>query len=173
MLINKNKGFTLIELVLYVAISAILLILTGGVIIEVLAFQAKANAIESVADNARAIFSRIEEITTDASSINSPYPGSYSPTLDLSMMTLENDPTIIDVSDLKRVMVKQGWWWSEYVYYLSDNNVQIKELSFFNATPPGGSYIFSVKLTVAATSFSPLREYNYEQTFYSTFHFKK
>lgn len=173
MLINKNKGFTLIELVLYVAISAILLTLTGGVVIEILAFQAKTNAIESVADNARAIFGRIEEITTDASSINYPSPEAYSASLDLSMMTWENDPTVIDVSDSKRVRVQQGWWWPEFIYYLSDNDVWIKELSFFNATPSGGSYVFSVKLTIAAVSFSPLREYNYEQTFYSTFHLKK
>ena len=130
---KKQKGFTLIETLLYLAISVVMVALIGGVGVNVLATLANVQREEELQYNSQFIFEKIRTIVNDAETIGIPTSSATSSVLSLTMNDLAKNPTVIDVVD-GRLRVQEG---SDAPQFLSGKNVVVSAVTFSNVTYAG------------------------------------
>ena len=133
---NIQKGFTLIELIIYIGIVAAVLLVAFNFTWEVIYGNVKSQAIREVQQNARFAMEKIAITTEEALTINSPTPGNSANFLSLEMADPNLNPTIFDVSNNK-LRITQGI--TSY-YELTNNRVKVTALQFTNlsyAETPG------------------------------------
>ena len=83
MKINSKKGFSIIELLLYMGILTILLVITMQMFSSIFDIQLESQATSSVAQDSKYIMGRFTYDLNRAESISTPSVGSLSPTLAL------------------------------------------------------------------------------------------
>lgn len=69
---NKNKGTTLLEFLLYISITGIILFVVGAIGYNILFGKAKLRAIEEVNENGRSAIEKISDTIRNADAINTP-----------------------------------------------------------------------------------------------------
>lgn len=131
---KKQKGFTLIETLLYLALSVIMVALIGGIGVNVLTTLASAKAEEELQYNAQFITEKIRMLVSEAEGIDAPLSGATSTVLSLAMSNSAKNPTTIEVVD-GRVFIQEG---SETPQVLSGSSVVVSALTFSNVTNAGG-----------------------------------
>ena len=143
-----NKGFSLIELILYVAIVSIFI--TGVAIFgwNVINARVKNRVSQNVVGNIRTVVQRLEIEIRNASSINSMSSGSLS----LAYADPTRNPTVIYLSS-GRIMIGWGSGGSCPVSSqcpLTSNEVNFTKLIFTNMS--SGSLSANVRFELGATS---------------------
>lgn len=120
---KKNNGFTLIELILYMAIVTIVM----GALIpfawNVIEGSAKSSVEQEVSSQARFVSERIKYEIRNATAINSPIAGASSNVLNLN----SSPATIIDLSSEKTRISKDGG--TNYTN-LNSNDTSVSGLTF-------------------------------------------
>lgn len=146
----KQKGFTFIELILYIAILTIILSSLVPFAWNVVGTSVKSMVQQEVNTNARYISERIKFEIRNASGINSVSATSIS----LSTSTPVTNPTIIDLSG-GNIRVTQG---AESPFNLNSTNTVISSLTFVNYTS-GDNKTKNIQFTFnIAASFGPARQ---------------
>lgn len=156
---NSTRGFTLIELILYVAILSIFI---GGAIQfawNIIYSRTKTLEYQNVTQNARLIAERVALEIRNASSISS---------IGTSSITLNTDdsarnPTVIDLSG-GRVRIGYGSSGScptSTPCFLTDNNVTVSSLAF---TDLSASYSANVRVVVVVSDTADRLEYSVSDT---------
>lgn len=130
---KKQKGFTLIEILLYLAISVVMVVLIGSVGVNVLTTLASVHTEEELQYNSQFITEKIRTIVNDAETIGIPTSGATSSVLSLTMSDPAKNPTIIDVVD-GRLRMQEG---SDTPQFLSGQNVVVSAVTFSNVTYMG------------------------------------
>lgn len=160
----KQKGFTLIEALIYFGILAILLLAVGVILFQVLLSKSKAETIQEVSQNARAITERISDRVRNAQSISSPSIGQTASTLTLAMTDSSKNPTVFDVSS-GLMRIKEG---AATAQGITSGQVKVTSISFTNVSYTGTAGSVRIAITISASSTSLFKEYNYQETFYTT-----
>ena len=75
---SKSEGFTLIEIIIYVAILAIILYFIGGFIFNGVNSESKIQSWQEVNDNGRFIENKILETVQSSKGVNLKYPNKHS-----------------------------------------------------------------------------------------------
>ncbi len=122
------RAFTLIEFLLYVGILAMVLVLTGGFLWDIIFGNIKETSHQEVQQNSRFALTKITQEIKKATGINSPNPGFSSIALSLEMDNPSLNPTLFDLADGK-LRIKQGA--GDY-YNLTSNQVIVSSLLFTN-----------------------------------------
>lgn len=122
------KGFTIIELIIYIGIVAGILLVFFNFGWEVVYGDVKSQTIREVQQNSRFTMEKITESILSASGINTPLNGNFSDSLSLEMQDLNLTPTVFEVSD-GRLIITQG---SNTPYQLTNNRVRVSSLQFSN-----------------------------------------
>ncbi len=150
----RNNGFSLVELILYVALLSIIvssLVIFG---VNVVLIRSKIRVEQEVISNARLVSKRINYEIRNASGINSVGPQSIS----LANINLAKNPTMIAFSN-GRVMI--GWGSSgncptSAPCFLTSSDVTVQSLLFENmsngTSPQSIKYEVAVKSELAGTS---------------------
>ena len=94
--INNKKGFTLVELILYVAIGSIVLLVITSFFQTNLSSRAKIKAISEVDQQGTQIMQTIVQTILNAEDINSPSIGTSASSLSLDVVEVANNPTIFN-----------------------------------------------------------------------------
>src|SRR3990167_10750024 len=128
--LTNQRGFTLIEILLYMALSTILVVLIGGIGANVFSGFVKVKAAEELRYNTQFVTEKIRSLVSQAESISVPVAGESSTSLTLRVSDVSKDPTIIDVSD-GRVMLLEGEGEPQYI---SGTNVDVFGVEFSNVT---------------------------------------
>lgn len=135
--INNNcKGFTLVELLLYIALTSIILFTTAMFLVSLLESRVKNQTIATVDQEGNQTMATITQTIRNAVSINSPTIGTDSATLSLNTGVSGKDPTIFSLSN-GTIMMQEG---SGSPVALTSNLVIISNLKFRNlsrASTPG------------------------------------
>lgn len=158
---TTKKGFSLVEIMLYVAILSIFLLSMTAFINSVISAKAKNRIILEVERQGEYISSVIYESIVNSQSLNNPISGTTS-SLSLNTFDSNLNPTIFRIVD-NRIAIKEGV--SDDVYLNSENiiaeNLVVTENSFVNS-PENITLSFTLKTDTENSG----TEYNYSQDFY-------
>lgn len=162
---SKLKGFTLIEMILYIAIVSILL--TGLVYFtwDLIYGRVKSYTEQEVNQNIRFASSRIVYELKSAQAINTPSTGT-SNTLSLSMSDSARNPTVFDIVG-GRLRIGYGNTGNCPVSnpcYLTSNKVSVSNLNFTNLQQGDST---NIKFTITVSSSGDRQELNKSETFES------
>ncbi len=160
---NKQKGATLLELLLYIGIITVVLSISGTLSMNVLFGKARAAAFEEVSANARISFHLITTKINNAGSIDITL-GEASSTIELGMSNSLQDPTVFGVED---GMLWQREGVSEKVFLTTDN-VEITDIEFQNVSFTETSYTIRVRMTIESDIIHPRGDQKVSKVFYTT-----
>lgn len=149
---NNQKGFTLIETLIY---AIIFVIVIGGMVsfaFAMLTSSQRANTQIEISDNARFLTQKLQRAIQGAASINSPAVGASASSLSLTTASASMNPLVIDLAD-GVVRTKKA---SQTPVALTNSMVVVSSLSFTNY-----SYSTATKNTIRVqaivTSVEPYR----------------
>ncbi len=153
----KLKGFTLIEIVLYIGLASLVFLSISSLFSTLLQSNLKSRAISEVESNAVQIIQQITQTVRNATGINSPGTGSSAPALSVSVPTGSLSPTVFDLS-AGTIRMQEG---VNPISNLSSNVVTVSALSFKNLS--GNSVQFS--FIISRNNPEGRAELNYTQTY--------
>src|SRR3989338_4843349 len=154
------RGFTLIEFLIYFGILAILMVIIGGILFQVLSNRTKLETLGEINQSARTI---IEQLTTrvhNAQGITAPAAGLAASNLSLVYTDAAKNPTTIDLSS-GIVQVKEG---SASTVPLNSNEVTVSNLSFTNISYPNTQGAIRIMFTLQSSSTGIGQEYSHTET---------
>ncbi len=130
MIVRRDRGFTLIETILYVAFTA--MILTSVVLLASTALNIRSRVRASLIleENVRFATGRIRTLVTEASGITTPAAGTVGSTLVLVMASSTSNPTTVTLTG-GVIMLTQG---TGTALALTSNEVAISALTFTRLT---------------------------------------
>ena len=158
---RRQAGYTLIELLLYVAISGMLLTGVVGFFGLVTEARVKNQSISEVDEQGAAAMDYITQTIRNATSISSPVVGATGASLTLVVPTGALSPTIFSLSGTV-LQVKEG---AAAAIPLTSNEVQVSSLTFHNLTRTGTGGIVQVSFVVTRTNPNNRTEFEYQKTF--------
>ncbi|MCA9355886.1 type II secretion system protein [Candidatus Kaiserbacteria bacterium] len=146
---DKQDGFTLIEILLYLSISVVMIALIGSIGVNVLLDVMGSRAKEELHYNVQFAGEKIRLLTSQAESVLEPIQASTSSVLVLKMEDPNNDPTVIDVID-GRIRVQEGMSEPEI---LSGENIFVSTVEFLNVSR--GDEVGSLRLVLGMRVLNP------------------
>ena len=138
------KGFTLIELVVYAGILAIILVLIFNFSWQIIYGEIKSQTLLETQQNARFAMEKITRNIEKASAINSPAPGSSSNTLSLKMPETNLDPTVFEIFNDK-LRIIEG---TNTPLELTSDRVLVKNLQFTNLSYQNTPGTIRIEITI-------------------------
>lgn len=165
--IKKNKiklnssGFSLVELLLYIALSATILLILSTTIFNLLQARIKGQAIAEVEQQGIQIMELLKQTVEQSSSIVSPAIGSSDSSLNLVMPTPALSPTIITLAG-NTITMTEG---VNPALNLSSSSLLVSNLTFANWSKPSTPGLIRISFTLSYVNNENRQEYNYSQTF--------
>lgn len=125
---HRNKGFTLIEILVYAAITTV--ILTFGVLTlyQFVGSADRLRNLKEIAENKAFLEQKIIWTLQGVSAINSPSAGATTTSLSVTKINFSDNPVVIDLSD-GVARLKRG---SNAVNPITNEYVEVKDLTFHN-----------------------------------------
>lgn len=165
----RNKGFTLIEIVIYIFLAVSILLVASSFAWQVINNKTKASAISEVQQNGRFIIEKLTQEIHQAMGINNnssfginlaENTGRF---LSLRMRNNTNNPAIIDVLN-NFIRIRNG---KQPYYQLSSNQVKVTNLTFKNYGT-GKSSNIKIILTIEYLNPSQRQQYQASDTWQTT-----
>lgn len=167
---NKmNRGFTLIELIIYIGIVAVVLLVAFNFGFEIIYGNIKSQAFREVQQNSRLAMEKISRSILDADEINNPTPGNSSSSLSLVMQDLSLSPTVIEVVN-EKLRITQG---ASGPYELTNDRVKVTSLQFTNVSYTGTPGTIRVQMTIKHVNPNNLNQYEASLTTEDTISLRK
>jgi prepilin-type N-terminal cleavage/methylation domain-containing protein len=157
----RQKGYTLIELLLYVSIVGVLLTSVVMFYGTALDSRVKNQSIVEVNQQGGAAMEYMAQTIRNASSITLPAAAGTGAQLTLAMPDAGSNPTIFNLSGTT-LQVTEG---ASAAVALTNDKVQITSLSFKNLSRASTPGVVQVTMTVARTNLANRNEYDYQKTF--------
>ncbi|MDO8482875.1 MAG: prepilin-type N-terminal cleavage/methylation domain-containing protein [bacterium] len=129
---QTNKGFTLVELLLYISLSGIILLSVSLFMASLLEARVKNQTIAAVEQEGAQVMEIINQALRNATAINSPATGTSAVLLSINTIIPENNPTIFDVSS-STIRIQEG---VGPAVPLTSNRIIVSDLNFKNLTKP-------------------------------------
>jgi type II secretory pathway pseudopilin PulG len=145
---NLRKGYTLIELLIFIAIFTVVIGVFVGMLVISVRLQAQQSSAGTVQEESTALLQQLQYYVQNSSLVNIPINTSTS-TLSLRMSSSTLDPTTITVSASGTVYLQQG---SGTTTPLTSSRVAVSGLSFVRHTNPPSHDTVSISFTMATVS---------------------
>ena len=165
MRLPRQSGYTLIELLLYIAMLGILLPTVVGFMGLAVETRVKNQSIAEVNEQGMAAMDYITQTLRNANAITTPAAAASGSSLTITVPTAGLSPTIFDLSGSSALQVKEG---TTAAIPLTSSDVQISNLTFSNLTRSGTAGAVQVSFTVSRVNTSGRNEYDYQKTFTTT-----
>lgn len=159
--IRKDTGYTLIELLLYTAVIAVLL---GAVTVFfglTVDSRIKNQTINEVNSQGTAALDYITQTVRNSTAITSPAIGTPGSQLTVTVPTGTLSPTLYSVAS-GVLQVKEG---TSAAIALTNSKVQVTSFTVTNLTRTGTSGIVQISLTLSHVNTAARNEYDYTRTF--------
>jgi len=166
---KSGAGFTLVELMIYIALVAGILIAATSFAWNIINSRTKAFVIQEVEQNGRFIMERLTQEIHQATQITSPAPGVSDSSLVLVMRNNQNDPTTFTLNT-NRIVITQG---NDPSLPLNSDQVLVTDLQFINYSTPN-SRTNNVKVILRLEHLNPnnRQEWQASDTFTTTIELK-
>jgi type II secretory pathway pseudopilin PulG len=163
--INKQiKAFTLVEVLLYLALTSIVMLILVGFMTVLYQSGERARTVTELDSVAQTMMQEIIQTVRNAEGINAPAAGMSASTLNLNVFTASLDPTVYSLSG-SNLTVTEG---AGGAVNLNSESVVVNSVSFQNLSRPGTSGIVRIVLTL--TFFNPDNQpvYDFTRTYYGS-----
>jgi type II secretory pathway component PulJ len=161
---TKNKGFTFIELLLYISMFTFV-ILSISIFLSTISFSnTKNQTIMEVENQGRFIMEHIKKSIRNSEAITSPGSGGTSTSLTLDVYDAPSDPTIYDVLG-GNIRITEGITSPEE---LNNDRVEVSNMSFQNLSRADTPGIVRIEFTLTHTNTSGRNEYDWSKVFWGT-----
>lgn len=161
---KKRRGVTLIELLLYVSLSAIILMVSSVFLTLLLRSRVKNQTIAEVGQQGIQIMQIMTQTIREAETINSPTAGSSSNTLSLTMPNSALSPTIFQLSE-GEIIMQEG---VNPVVTLTSSRLEATSLNFQNLTRVATPGNVRIEFTLNHNNPEGVNEYSATKTFINT-----
>ena len=158
---SNQKGFTLIETLLYISIAAVIMIAMSTLLTIALQSRVKNQTIAEVEQVGSRALNLITQTIRNSEGINLPTKGASATTLSVDVLEPANDPTVFDLFG-STLQITEG---VNSAVALSADNVAISSLVFKNFARANTSDLIQVQFTVAYKNPENRQEYDYAKTF--------
>lgn len=156
-----TKGFTLIEVMLYVAIASTMLFVVVQFLHTLVAGRIHQHVIAEVEFEGAQTLTRVLQTTRNAEVLNTPAVGGTGTTLSVDTYVVGNNPTTFYVAG-GVLYTTEG---SSAPKALTSNVVTVSDFAVTNATAAGSAGIARVVYTLTYTNPENRPEYTYQKTF--------
>lgn len=161
---THKRGFTLIEILLGIALMGIIILVLTGLLFLLFQAQVKHQVISEVEYQGAFIIKKITQTIHNADSISSPLPGTQGSSLSLAMISASKNPTIFDLSN-SHIRITEG---TGSAISLSSSRVHITNFQITHLSQSQTPGSLRIQYTISADNPANLQEYSYEKTFYAT-----
>jgi type II secretory pathway pseudopilin PulG len=161
---NKTAGYTLIELLLYISLTGILLVsltVFFGMSVDA---RIKTQSVTEVNQQGASAMDYLQQTVRNATSISAPAAAATTASLTVVVPTASLSPTVFNVNGTI-LQVKEG---AAAAIPLTNDDVQITNLTFTNLTRSGTDGAVRISFTVSRTNIGGRNEYDYSKTFTTT-----
>lgn len=161
----QQQGFTLLEFLLYISLTAIVSIIAGALTLNILTYKARFNAIIEVNEQAEIAMQKIRLAIEHAQSINAPATSTNASTLSLRMDDPLQNPTIIDLSG-NAIRITRGS--ALPITIITTNTAQVNMLQFSNISYDATPGTIRIEFSIRHANAGVAREYAFEKIFRTT-----
>ena len=162
--LQPNKGFSLIELLLYVSISAILLLAVSSFLGILLEARVKNQTIAEVEQQGAQIVQLVAQSIRNSNGINSPATSTTSSLLSLNMPNSSDSPTIFDLAG-STFRITEG---AISPILLTNSRVAVSSLEFHNLSRADTAGVVRVKFNISHINPEGRNEYDYSRMFFAS-----
>ena len=166
---HTNSGSTLVEFLLYIGLAGIMVLVIGGIGLNVFFSSAKHQGMEEVADNGRRVLDLIGQSVTNATGVNSPAVGTTSASLSLQMADGAKNPTVFDLSS-GTLRITEG---VGSPVTITSSKITVTSIQFSNVSASGSPGAIRTQATLQHINPQNRPEYAMIKTFYTTSTVKK
>jgi prepilin-type N-terminal cleavage/methylation domain-containing protein len=161
---KNKKGFSLIEVLLYLSILSMLILVITYFWGMILVAQVKSNTVAEVNQQGLFIMDTIIQTIHNADDINSPGAGTAAGTLSLDVYDAGDDPTVFDeLSGIIRIT--EG---INSPVDLHNSKIVASGLIFTNLSRTKSEGVIQIEFTLTYSNPEGRNEYDYEKTFYGS-----
>ena len=161
-----EKGFTLVELLLYVAMTTIMVGTISVFLFIILQVRVKNQVINEVEQQGQQVVQRINQVVRNATGITVPSIGVSGASTTLTVTPAGNSPTVFDLST-GALRITEG---AGSPIVLTNARVTVSALTFTNTSRSAISKDLRVTFTLTAVNSSGRNEYDYTKTFTTSAH---
>lgn len=159
----SKKGFSLIELILYIGIISVFILVVFQFIFIFVDARSKDQTISEVEDQGAQALKQITQLIRNSEAITSPIKGESASSLTLDVIDPLKDPTIIDLSN-GVIRIKEGV--NNYIN-LTNDYVVVSDLLFNNVSKEKNTGIIKIDFTINFYNPNNMEQFNYEKIFTS------
>lgn len=166
---NRPAGYTLIELLLYLAIFSIMISSISFFAVTILAERTRNQAIAEVNYQGEATMALMTQTVRAATAVATPSRGNSNTQLSLTTTVPANNPTVFDSFNdgtVNRLRISEGS--PATATKLTNARVTISGLTFANESVTAGTDSIKIQFTLSAQASTTAGEFNYQKTFFST-----
>lgn len=157
----RQRGFTVLELLLYVATASILLLSISIFLSALLESRVKNQTIAEVEQQGLQVAQIIIQTARNAQAITSPAAGASASSLTLDVLTAADDPTVFDLAG-GAIRITEG---AGSAIPLTNSRVAASGLSVYNLSRSGTPGAVRVQFTLTYVNPSGRSEYTYSKNF--------
>lgn len=163
---RSGAGFTLVELLLYVALTTIMVGTISAFLFLMLQVRVKSQVINEVEQQGQQAMQRITQVIRKASDITVPAQGASGSSATLVVTPVGSSPTVFDLS-AGALRITEG---VGAPVVLTNSRVTASALTFTNVSRSVSSHDLRIQFTLTAVNSSGRNEYDYTKTFTTTAH---
>lgn len=162
--LKPNAGFTLVELILYVSVSALVALAAAGLIILIVQARVKSQTISEVEQVGSQVMNLITQTARNSPQINSPLPGGTSGVLSLANQSSTKNPAVFDVQS-GTIRITEGAYEPAP---LTSSRILASNLLFQNLSRANTSGTIRIQFTLTHQNPGGRNEYDYAKNFYGS-----
>lgn len=159
---TRRSGYTLVEFLIYIGISAILMLVCTDIVFTLLSGKAKLGAVQEVSQNGRNAMERMRLAIRNANAVTTPSDGATSTNLVLQMPAPSTNPTIFALQN-GVITMQEGTGASTS---LMANNVTVPSILFRNLSTSTAPDAIRIQMTVSSTNPTNDPDFAFGQTLY-------
>lgn len=163
--LNKNKGYTLIELILYISLAAVMLLAISMALSTFFEARIKSKVISELDGEGTQAMQLITQTIRNANSINSPLIGINDSSLSLNVIDPSKDPTVFSLVG-GEIIIKEGL--NSEIPLTNKYQTVSSGLLFENLSRPLTPGTIGISFISSHLNPEGRNEYNYSRSFYGT-----
>lgn len=161
---SKKKGFTLMELLLYVGIASIMLFIISLLLSTLLQSRIKNQSIIEVEQQGQFVIQQITQALRNGKEVSNPQFQEEDASLSLITYSVDESPTLFYI-DEGIIYIKEG---SDEAIPLTNSRIQASNLSFSNLTHVDSPEFIRISFTLGHDNPQDRTEYDFSRTFFAS-----